>query len=121
MQTETKAIQVPATLEGISLLKDGGVSVRFHTNELTAEEKTELSKHYQHFGWLLFSEQEHDEKELALEAIRKDTGGKSPSQRLRSVLYVAWQQRGRDDMTFEEYYAQQMERFINRVKNALDD
>jgi HD superfamily phosphohydrolase YqeK len=114
-------VQVAATLEGVSLLKDGGVSLRFATNELTSDEKVILTNYYGRFGWLLFAEQEHDEKELALEAIRKDTGGKSPSQRLRAVLYVAYKEKGRDDMRFEEYYGQQMERFINRVKNALDD
>lgn len=57
-----KAFQVPSTLEGVSLLKDGGVSLRFHTNELSAEEKTELSKYFQQFGWLLFGASEHQEK-----------------------------------------------------------
>lgn len=116
-----KAIQVPATLEGVSLMKDGGVSLRFHTNELSPADKTELSNYFQKFGWLLFAEQEHDESELDLEEIRKDTGGKSPSQRLRSVLYVMYTQSGEKDVLFETYYARQMERFINLVKQNLRD
>ncbi len=115
------AIQVPAILEGISLLKDGGVSVRYHTNELTPSEKTELSKYFQQFGWMLFSPQEFDSDELELENIRKDTGGKTPSQRLRAVLYVAYEQSGRTDKTFEQFYSEKMEQFINRVKGALKD
>lgn len=116
-----KTFQVPATLEGVSLLKDGGVSVRFHTNELPPSEKTLLTSYFQKFGWMLFSEQEHDEDTLNLEEIRKDTGGKTPSQRLRSVLFILYQQSGQTDKTFEQFYAQQMERFINLVKQNLKD
>lgn len=117
----SKNFQVPATLEGVSLLKDGGCSLRFHTNELTPEEKTVISTYYQQFGWLLFSDQEHDEKDLELEAIRKDVGGKTPSQRLRGVLYILYQQSGRLDLTFEQFYAQKMEYIINQIKANLAD
>jgi hypothetical protein len=116
-----KTFQVPATLEGVSLLKDGGVSLRYHTNELPPEEKTVISEYYQKFGWLLFSEQEHSEKELELEEIRKDIGGKTPSQRLRSVLYILHQQSGRLDLTFEQFYAEKMNRIIDQIKANLAD
>lgn len=116
-----KTFQVPATLEGVSLLKDGGVSVRFHTNELTAEEKTVVSSYYGKFGWMLFSEQEHNEDTLELEQIRKDVGGKTPSQRLRSVLYILYQQSGRLDVTFEQFYAEKMNRIIDQIKANLAD
>lgn len=116
-----KAIQVPATIEGVSTLKDGGLSVRLHTQELATTEKTTVLEQQGKFGWFLFAEQEFDENELELEQIRKDTGGKTPSQRLRAVLYIAYQQSGQHDKTFEQYYLQQMERFINRVKGALDE
>jgi hypothetical protein len=116
-----KTFQVPATLEGVSLLKDGGVSLRYHTNELTADEKVVVSGYYQKFGWLLFSEQEHDEDLLKLEDIRKDIGGKTPSQRMRSVLYVLYSQSGRLDLTFEQFYAEKMNRIIDQIKANLAD
>ena len=112
---------MPATLEGVSLLKDGGISVRFHTNELSIKEKAEISNFYQQFGWVLFSPQQIDETDLELEQIRKDVGGKTPAQRLRAVLFIAYQQGGQIDKPFEQYYAEHMEKFINRVKAALKD
>lgn len=45
---------MPAVLEGVSTLKDGGVSLRFHTQELTAEEKANMFSWADRFGWLLF-------------------------------------------------------------------
>lgn len=115
-----KTFQIPATLEGVTALKDGGMSVRFHTNEVSDEEKVLLMRYFQKFGWLLFNEQEHKESELDLELIRKDTGGKTPSQRLRATIYVAYQQSGKTDLTFEEFYSRCMEQHINYEKQNLE-
>lgn len=114
-------IQVAATIEGVSTLKDGGLSVRMHTQELSTAEKTVVLDYQGKFGHFLFAEQEFNEEELELDAIRKDVGGKSPSQRLRSVLYVAYKDKGDTSLSFEQYYGQQMERFIDRVKSTLKD
>jgi|SRR6185295_7315628 len=114
-----KTFQIPATLEGVTALKDGGMSVRFHTNEISDEEKVLLMRYFQMFGWLLFSAQEQSESELELEDIRKDTGGKTPSQRLRSTIYVVYQQSGQTDLTFEQFYSRRMEQHINYEKQNL--
>ncbi len=116
-----KTFQVPATLEGVSTLKDGGVTVRFHTQELSASDKAVAFDFQSQFGWLLFKETEFkDDDTKELEAIRKDTGGKSPSQRLRSILYVLYQQRGENSITFEQFYSQQIEKVIDNIKRSLD-
>lgn len=112
-------IQIPASLEGISMLKDGGMSLRFGTQEATPEQKLVIMNYYQQFGWLLFAAQEQDESRLKLEAIRKDTGGKSPSQRLRAVLFVLYTKEA-PSIPFEQYYEQKVERFINLVKQNLE-
>lgn len=116
-----KNFQVPAILDGVSSLRDGGLSIRYHTNELTQEEKVKVMDFLQGFGWLLFSENEQDEDSLILEDIRRDTGGKSPAQRFRAVLYVSYQQSGHTDLTFEQFYAKQMEKHINYEKQNLRD
>lgn len=116
----SKTFQIPAVLEGITALKDGGLSIRFHTQEASDQDKLVAMKFFQKFGWLLFSEQEHDDSQ-ELEQIRKYTGGKTPSQRLRAVIYIEYQQSGKTDLTFEQYYAQKMEKFIGYVKQNLQD
>lgn len=115
-----KIFQIPATLDGVSTLKDGGLSIRFHTQEASANDKLVAMQFAQKFGWVLFSEQEQAES-VELAQIRKDTGGKTPSQRLRAVLYIEYQQSGMTDNTFEQYYARRMEQFISYVKQNLDD
>lgn len=114
-----KTFKVGATLEGVSTLKDGGLSVRFHTQELSDEDKTTAFGFQQGFGWLLFQEQDYKSDELELDQIRKDTGGKSPSQRMRNVLYLLYKQSGQV-IPFEVYYGQQMERIIDQLKDRLE-
>jgi len=114
----SNTFKVGATLEGVSTLKDGGVSLRFHTQELSAEEKMLAFGYQQGFGWLLFQQQEYKSEELELDQIRKDTGGKSPSRRMRSILYLLYKQSGQS-VPFEVYYGQQMERIIDQLKDKL--
>lgn len=116
-----KTFQTPATLEGISSLKDGGVTIRFHTQELSAQEKAIAFNYQGQFGWILFKATEHNTDDIKeLEAVRKDIGGKSPSQRLRSVLYVLYTQKGDESISFEQFYIKQIEKVIEAIKARLN-
>jgi len=110
--------QVESILEGVTPLKDGGVSLRFHTNEITKPQKVELMDYYQTFGWLLFAANEHQDNEVPKDLAKRD-GGKSPSQRLRSHLFVYWSQLGRKG-DFEQFYTQKIEQFISKVAENLN-
>lgn len=113
---QPKIFQVPAVLDGVSPLKDGGMSLRFHTQEITNYNKTKLMNFYQAFGWLQFSGQEIHE--VPENAPTREKGAKTPSQRLRGTLLVLHSQRY-PDMPSEVFYEQQMERIINKVKEQL--
>lgn len=114
-----KPIQIAATLEGLSTLKDGGLSIRLHTQELTDEEKTIAIGYQGKFGWFLFQESDFKPDDIKeLEIIRKDTGGKSPSQRLRASLYVLFTQTDTTE-TFEQFYDHKMNGIIDQVKARL--
>lgn len=115
-----RTLKVAATLEGVSTLKDGGVSLRFHTQELSSEDKTVAFEFQQGFGHLLFQEQDYKMDELELEEIRKDTGGKSPSQRMRGVLFILYQKSGQS-VPFEVFYANYMEKMIEQLKDKIDE
>lgn len=116
---QIRIFQIPGILEGVSPLKDGGMSLRFHTNEIKdPKEKAALMDFYQNFGWIQFSDQSIHA--VPKEAPVREAGDKTPSQRLRSVLYVLWQERY-GDMTFDEYYRQQIEKIIDRIKQELPD
>jgi hypothetical protein len=49
-----------------------------------------------------------------------DYEGKSPSQRLRSILYVLWQKKGSMGI-FEDFYVKSMGRFQQQVKDKIEE
>lgn len=111
-----KVFQVPAILDGISPRKDGGMGLRFVTNEIDAKDKVKLMDFYATFGWLQFSDNQLNS--VPDEAAYREPGGKSPAQRLRNTLFVLWREKYADS-AFDPWYEQQMERIINKIKEQL--
>lgn len=109
--------QIEAILDGVTPRKDGGVTLRFVTNEVSKDHKVNLMEFYQSFGWLAFAANEHNEEDLPKERASRD-GGKSPSQRLRASLFVYWKQLG-ENGDFDAFYTQKMEQFITKVQDNL--
>jgi len=48
------------------------------------------------------------------------TDGKTPSQRLRAVLYVYWKQHKQKDIEFDIFYLRYMNRLIENLKDKLE-
>lgn len=93
--------------------------------ELTAKMMDNVGK----YGWLCFlaGERKLDALDVVdLPDLAYDKEEKTHSQRLRAVLYVAWQQeeakRKSDNVTetAENYYRRKMEAIIDHLKSKLD-
>ncbi len=52
--------------------------------------------------------------------VDKDIHSKSQSQRIRDCLYILWQQSGKPDI-FDTYYKKKTERYIEFLKNKMED
>jgi len=113
----------PAILESFRSLKDRTFKVIFETSELTPEQLAGLAQWLNKFGYVAFKETPFKDKEKEilenLEPEYQDTS-KTPSQRLRGVLYRIWERNkeGYDDFT--RYYDFQMEKIIEHFKKKLD-
>lgn len=121
MKDNKRIFQVASVVDGISPLKDKGMSIRFHTKELSEDEKVLLISFYQKYGWLVFSEDSVQEELLPEQDT--DVEGrrvKTPSQRLRSTIYVYGKQLGKPGEEFDTFYRHEMEKLINYYKNKLD-
>lgn len=114
-----RVFQIPAILDGVSPLKDGGLSLRFHTNEIAdTRQKTKVMNFFNSFGWLQFSD--HSISTIPTEKLEtREVGSKTPSQRLRASLFVLWKAKY-SDMPFDVWYEQQMEKIINKVQSNID-
>lgn len=111
-----------ATLTRANRKGDKSVSITFVTDlEQTSEEFMEIDKSLGNRGIIYFSERgELTQDEInELDAVDIELEGKSKSQRLRGVLFVAWSQ-GDKNKDFKEYYSHQMESIIEHFKSKLE-
>jgi len=113
-------ITLPTSLNPISRRKDKSVKLSFETRELDSTELMTLMALEGQEMWLILSPNEND-AEIPLENAELDT--KSPAQRLRSVLYVLYQQDMKENKfvgLFETFYKERMEKLIELIKNKLN-
>jgi hypothetical protein len=114
---------IPAILESFRSLKDKSISLNFSTQEPTAEQIQAIGLNSQKYGYLVFSGTKLTDEQLnEIDKAKNDLydSSKTPSKRLRSVLYVWFEKDNKGFKTFEDFYLHQMERVINNVKEKLD-
>lgn len=111
-------IKLPAYLTGFSSKSDGSASLRFSTQELSAEDFALLKKYLNAFGWMMFSENQIKHEDIP-EAEPVEEWEKTPSQRLRGALYRLWEKSGKKGDK-DEHYKQQMEKIIEHIKSKLE-
>jgi hypothetical protein len=116
-----RKIIVPATLDAANRKKDRSVSLRATTNlEINNEDFAMMDTFVSHSGWLLFSENELTANDVP-EYNALESEGKSPSQRLYSVMFVAWNELTDKSTPFEYWRVEQMEKIINQYKAKLPE
>lgn len=111
-------IKLPAYLVGFNRKGDRSCSVRFETQEIPTEQLIELDTHYEKFGFLLFKENDFNESDIPTE--QADDPEKSPSKRLKNVLFVWSQQKGIAKENFDSFYRTEIEKIITHIKTKLD-
>jgi len=112
-------LQLPVYFTGYNRRKDRSVSLRFETQELSTEQLGEIDALVMEetFGNLLFKESAFQQSDIPTEDA-EDTS-KTPSKRLRAVIFVLWQQTGKPG-DFEVFYRSKMEELCTRIKAVLD-
>lgn len=115
-------IIIPAQLDSLRTLADRTLKVTFETNELNPQDLLGLMENLHQFGYLAFKQEPFGEKEKnMIEEIKSDFEfkGKSSSQRLRSVLYLMYQQNNEGFDSSVKHYEHHMEKIIDHFKSKL--
>ena len=116
-------ITIPAMLDGYRSLKDKTIKLSFETNELTPLQVAEIASALNSFGFLAFKNVAFVKSELdTLDSIEVDYNdtGKTPSQRLRGVLFRNFEKDAEGFKSFATYYEHHMEKITNHFKSKLD-
>lgn len=114
---------IPAILTSFRSKVDRTMTIVFESNELTPNQLVEISKSNQNAGYLAFNQDVFKTEQLQiLEETKADYEDKTktPSKRLRDVLFIAWKQHSEGFEVYEEYYRFKMNKFIEHVKSKLD-
>jgi hypothetical protein len=111
-----KALRFEALMTGFSSRADHSLSFRGVTPELSTEEKVAMMSLQNVLCEVLMFPK--DEKDVDILKVEKEVVHRSPSQRLRSVIFLLWKQT-KEELPFEVYYAQSMERIIDHLKSKL--
>ena len=114
---------LPAFLESYRSLKDRTLKLTYETSELTPEQMADMHTSLNKSGFLAFNTDMFATKQLQILSemeVDYDDPGKTPSKRLRGVLYRNWEQTPEGYKTFEDYYRSKMEIVIVHFKGKLD-
>lgn len=113
-----KAVKVQLQIKRMSINEDDSVSFSATTPALTDEELG-VFRTLRKVNVNALLEPERGSSTV-LEIKERVDDGKSPSQRLRSVMFIWWEQQGRPGEDFEQFYRMKMERVIESVKGKLE-
>ena len=135
---KSKSVLFEGGVEKISTLADGSLRVHIGTPELSNETMVKLFQMNRKTGYVLLSpypvnKEQQDAVEKASETIVHEStefGQKTPSQRLRAVLYVNWEQiqpkqlnpdTGNIELVeFDLFYKREINKIVEHYKTKLD-
>ena len=116
-------ILISGIIEGLSTRKDKTCKLVIGTNELNPAQMSELFNLNQQFCYLGLKKEPFtkDESDI-IDSLKADADTfKSPSQRLRGILYRNFEQDDKGYLEFNSYYIAEMERICEHYKNKLND
>ena len=116
------AIQTPVILTGATTRADGSLGLRFATPEIDAASKTAFFELLNKNLRMLI--QPVDEAPTGLKDIKSEFSTKSPSQRMRAVLFCLWKYRTERhlcEISFDAFYLAEANRIIDSIKDQLPE
>lgn len=107
-----------AEIGSISSRKDKSLSFRVITGEIPPEHMASFFPLTGCNVTILITPHEQEEGDEPVE-VKSEAEQKTPSSRLRSILFVHWKQLGKPG-EFSSFYSATMEKYIEHVRSKLD-
>ena len=108
--------------EGSRDLKDRSKKLTFCTNEINPQQAANLQVLVQQFCYIAIKKEDFTKEQINLiNDLKSDyeDSTRTPSQRLRGVLYRLWEQDNQNYKDFNLYYQYHMEIFITHLKGKI--
>lgn len=109
-------------IEGINSRKDKTIKLTIGTQELTPDQCGQIFELHQSFCYIGLKKEPFTKDESdVLESLKTDfANAKTPSQRLRGILYLNFQNNPEGYIDFNSYYLAKMELICEHYKSKLD-
>lgn len=112
-------VQFSSIVDGVNAKKDRTLSLRLGTQEMSAEDASHLLDMMGKQCWVAIAETEIEDLEIP-EILPEMKGDKTPSQRLRAVLYKIWELKTDKKQTFPRWYEDYIFKFVEQLKEKLN-
>lgn len=121
-----------AVISGIRALKDSTLSIQFHTQEMPGEVSGKLFSLMNKYIGVVITTEDIQNEDLAISELQikehlevnkmpeSNDGKKSPSMRLRDILFIKWQKLEIEE-DFESYYQKRINQYIENERNIIND
>lgn len=110
-----------AMVESINTRKDKSVKLIFGTQELNPVEAGQLFQYMNQLVSVYLCPASIDNREIEqIDKLEPELNNKTQSQRIRSVLYLLFQQGNEGFKSFDEYYKSKTEKYIEHLKAKLN-
>jgi len=107
-------------IDKIETLKDNSIKIVLETQEIEGKEALELFSLRNKYIYTFLKETPFEKDELDIkEPMKEFKTDKTPSQRLRSVLYVYWNEK-KPTSDFETFYKSKMSELTEYIKSKLN-
>jgi hypothetical protein len=115
-------ILIAGQIEGLSTRKDKTIRLTLGTQELSPNEVAELFKFNQSFCYVAIKQEPFSKIETdSIDSLKTEYEDiKTPSQRLRAILFRNYEKDSEGYKDFNSYYMSKMESLCNHFKNKLD-
>lgn len=114
-----QAIQHQGQISSIRAKVDRSISYTVNTSELSSEEKAAFFN-LQNLN-CTFIIKPADVTVTGIAEVKGEMDTKTPSQRLRNVLFILWTQNHEGHDTFDTYYLEKMNKFFEHLKEKIED
>jgi hypothetical protein len=115
-----KGLLIAAQVENLSTRKDHTIKITLGAQELSPAIGSQLLSLMNQVCSVYISPSEIDGKEIKqIDSLEPDMPSKSPSQRMRNVLYILYTQGNEGFKEFDSYYRHKMENFIDELKKNI--
>lgn len=114
--------QVPSAIENIKTMSKNTLRLQVDTQEvLSPEAMKRIFEMHKKLGWFLFAERQIQPEDLIkLPELKPTDEIKTPSQRLRAIIFRMWEQNNEGFKDSESHYRFWMEKISDWLKEKLN-